>query len=194
MNGLCELKALTEQRLLKRILIVGSPGVGKSTFAHQFARLMQLPLVALDDLYWQANWQRPDDTSWQNNLLATLNKPEWIIEGNYSKTFQQRLQYADCIIFLNKPTSVCLYNFAKRSIKRWLGNKSSLPINMKNDDNYRSTLSIDFAFISLILFFKWKIKPAMLDAILASNKPLIYLNSSQISQSLNRFTMETAAL
>lgn len=93
---------------MKRILVIGCPGAGKSTFARALRDRTGLPLWYLDQI-----WHRPDRTnvSWEEfdaRLGELLRGPEWIIDGNYLRTLEVRLQAADTVFLLDYPTEVCL--------------------------------------------------------------------------------------
>jgi len=93
---------------MKRVLIVGSPGAGKSTLATALAERTGLPLHHLDQLYWQPGWIEPDAILWRATLDAVLEQPRWIIDGNYGGTLGARLARADTVIDLDLPMWRCL--------------------------------------------------------------------------------------
>ena len=93
---------------MKRILVIGCPGAGKSTFARVLRDRTGLPLWYLDQI-----WHRPDRTNvsreeFDARLGELLRGPEWIIDGNYLRTLEVRLQAADTVFLLGYPTEVCL--------------------------------------------------------------------------------------
>ena len=93
---------------MKRILVIGCPGAGKSTFARALRDRTGLPLWYLDQI-----WHRPDRTNvsreeFDARLGELLRGPEWIIDGNYLRTLEVRLQAADTVFLLDYPTEVCL--------------------------------------------------------------------------------------
>lgn len=100
----------------KRILIIGSSGAGKSTLAKQLAMRTKLPLIHLDQLYWQPGWQKTERDVFREKLLNELQKDCWIIDGNFDSTLELRSQYAELVIFLNYPTMISFSRAIKRSI------------------------------------------------------------------------------
>lgn len=93
---------------MKRILVIGCPGAGKSTFARALRDRTGLPLWYLDQI-----WHRPDRTNVSREefdawLGELIRGPEWIIDGNYLRTLEVRLQTADTVFLLDYPTEVCL--------------------------------------------------------------------------------------
>ena len=100
---------------MKRILVIGSSGAGKSTFSRRLHQLTNIKLIHLDRLYWRANWTEPEDkVEWRKNLAEVLNEEEWIIDGNYSSTMEMRLRASDTAILLDLPNYVCTWRVFKR--------------------------------------------------------------------------------
>lgn len=102
---------------MKRISIVGSGGAGKSTFAHQLEAILHLPVIHLDSLYWQPGWVETPEDKWHELLQQIVQQDSWIIDGNYSGTFDMRFAVADTIIFLDFSRLLCLYRAVKRRIQ-----------------------------------------------------------------------------
>lgn len=104
---------------MKKILIIGNSGAGKTTFAHKLARKLNLPLVHLDKLYWHGEWQRLSNEDFDFLVQKELEKPEWIIDGNFNRTISHRMKYCDTIIFFDFNTISCLWGITKRLIKNY---------------------------------------------------------------------------
>ncbi|MBQ4163648.1 MAG: topology modulation protein [Turicibacter sp.] len=102
---------------MKRIMIIGCPGSGKSTLSKQLAVKLKLPLVHLDQMYWKSNWQPISNEIFDELLLREVEKDEWIIDGNYSRTISMRLEKCDTIIYLDYHRMTCLLGVLKRVIK-----------------------------------------------------------------------------
>lgn len=102
---------------MQRIIIIGSCGAGKSTLAIKLAQKLNLPLVHLDKLRFIGNWQERPREEFDKLLLAELEKPRWIIDGNYNRTIPLRMQHCDTVIFLDFPRLVCMWGVMKRVIK-----------------------------------------------------------------------------
>ena len=93
---------------MQKILVIGCPGAGKSTFARSLRDRTGLPLVYLDCL-----WHRPDGShvtreAFDQALQEQLARPEWIIDGNYLRTMEPRMAACDTIFLLDYPLDVCL--------------------------------------------------------------------------------------
>ncbi len=102
---------------MKKVLIIGCPGSGKTTFAKELAKRTGLPLVHLDKLYHRDNWQiRISKEEIDALIQAELEKPEWILDGNYNRTLEHRLQYCDTVFYFDLPMYVSLWGAIKRTI------------------------------------------------------------------------------
>lgn len=99
---------------MKRILVIGSPGAGKSTFTRQLGEVTDLPVIHLDRLYWKPNWVEPTKEEWRETVEKILRGDEWIIDGNYSGTLEMRLEKCEAVVFLDFPRALCTYRVLKR--------------------------------------------------------------------------------
>ena len=92
----------------KKVLVIGSPGAGKSTFARELAKLTGLPLVYLDRLFWNSDRTTVSGEVFDRRLEQALAKEAWIVDGNYQRTMEQRLKQCDTVFFLDFPVKTCL--------------------------------------------------------------------------------------
>ena len=102
---------------MKRVLVIGCPGSGKSTFARALAERTGLPLCHLDLLYWNADKTTVPRDTFRARLSGILSGKEWIIDGNYQSTLALRLSRADTVFFLDYPTDICLAGVTARRSK-----------------------------------------------------------------------------
>lgn len=105
---------------MRRVLVIGCPGSGKSTVARALAERLGLPLIHLDRLYQDPGRQflsnRP---AWRRYVSDELvRRPAWIIDGHYPATLAARLTAADTVVHLDYPTWLCLLRAVRR---RWTG-------------------------------------------------------------------------
>ncbi|MBY5034876.1 adenylate kinase [Streptococcus gallolyticus] len=99
---------------MKRVIVIGCPGSGKSTFSRKLAAVTKLPLFHLDMLNWNANKTTVSSDLFFERQESVLKQEEWIIDGNYGSTLEMRFAACDTIIFLDYPVVVCLAGIRDR--------------------------------------------------------------------------------
>lgn len=102
---------------MQRILVIGSPGAGKSTLARRLSRRMRLPLIHLDREYFGPGWTMPPREAWREQVRALAARSAWVMEGNYASTFDLRVPRATAIVWLDIPRWRCLASVAWRVIR-----------------------------------------------------------------------------
>jgi len=102
---------------MKRILVIGSGGSGKSTLSRKLGEILGLQVIHLDRLYWSAGWVETPKDQWSMKVDELLSRASWIMDGNYSGTLLKRIQASDTIIFLDMPTLLCLWRITKRRLR-----------------------------------------------------------------------------
>lgn len=102
---------------MKRVIIIGNCGSGKSWLSGEIAKKTGLPVVHLDSLLWRPGWTQAPREEFDALLAAELEKPEWIIDGNFNRTLPLRLSYCDTVIFLDFSRLVCLWGVTSRKLK-----------------------------------------------------------------------------
>ena len=99
---------------MKRILVIGCPGAGKTYFSKRLSKILNLPLVHMDNLYWNKDKTSVDLDTLKARLQPYLEKEEWIIDGNYHKTLEMRLPYASDVFVLDLPRKECIQGILDR--------------------------------------------------------------------------------
>lgn len=126
--------------MLQKVIIIGCSGAGKSTFARALSEKTHLPLYYLDRL-----WHNPDRTtidreSFDNKLKEIILEDKWIIDGNYGRTLEMRIQSCEVIFFLDFPVEECLAGAKSRIGKQ----RVDMPwIETEFDEEFRQWI-IDF--------------------------------------------------
>ena len=131
----------------KKIVVIGCPGSGKSTFAKRLSALTGIPVVHLDNLWWKPGWVEEDKSAFDEKLGRVLQLDSWIIDGNYNRTLEMRLQCADIVYNFKVGTFSCLYGYFKRLVLGKFGVRRS-DITVGCDERF------DSEFVKYIIGFK----------------------------------------
>ena len=147
--------------MFQKAIIIGCRGAGKSTFARILSDKTHLPLYYLDML-----WHKPDRTTvdrkiFDKKLKEIVLKDKWIIDGNYGRTLEMRIQACEAVFLLDFPVAECLTGVDSRigkqrvdmpwietefdeEFRQWIIDfpKNELPIVYKLLDRYKSEKSI----------------------------------------------------
>lgn len=99
---------------MKKMIVIGCPGSGKTTFAERLNKITSIPLYHLD-----AIWHKPDKThisreDFDQAISEIFNTSEWIIDGNYNRTIEMRLLECDTVFLFDLPTEVCIQGATDR--------------------------------------------------------------------------------
>ena len=95
---------------MKRVIVIGSPGSGKSTFSRRLAQISGLPLIHMDMLWHKSDRTTVTEEELDAKLREILKMDTWIIDGNYGRTMEMRMQACDTVVFLDLPAETCLKN------------------------------------------------------------------------------------
>jgi adenylate kinase family enzyme len=98
----------------RRILVLGCSGAGKSTLSRRLGAALGLPVIHLDQLYWNTGWVECSDEEMRAKVAAVVATDAWVIDGNYSRFLPERIPRADTIVFLDIPRIICLASVLKR--------------------------------------------------------------------------------
>ena len=150
---------------MKKIIVIGCPGSGKSTLSRALHNKMAIPLYHLDMMYWNADKTTVKREVFLERLSAVLKNEEWIIDGNYGSTMEMRMAACDTVIFLDYPLDVCLDGIKERQGKP----RSDMPWVETEDDA---------KFIEFVKSYDEQQKPRVLELLKKySDKNIIVLES-----------------
>jgi adenylate kinase family enzyme len=167
---------------LKRILVIGSGGAGKSTFARNLGAILDLPVIHLDPVYWKAGWEKPSKSDWARTVGKLVAQHEWIMDGNFGGTLPQRLRRADAVILLDTSRWVCLWRVAKRFMKYRGRHRPDMTPGCQE--------RFDWEFVKWIWNYPSRSKPAKL-ALLEASTPDQRVVILQSNRDVARFLEET---
>jgi adenylate kinase family enzyme len=102
---------------MKRVIVIGSGGAGKSTFSQRLGDRTGLPVTHLDAEFWRPGWVESPGELWQQKVERLVAREEWILDGNFGGTMEQRIDACDTVIFLDLPRAVCLTRVVSRRIR-----------------------------------------------------------------------------
>src|SRR6266516_3247235 len=127
---------------MKKIVIVGSPGAGKSTLACQLGKLLNTEVFHLDRYFWQSGWREKSRDARIKILKDLVQEEHWIIEGTYLSSSEPRLIAADTVIFLDISPLLCLQRIERRHNKYKGQSRPDLPDGCSDNFNLICILKV----------------------------------------------------
>lgn len=123
----------------KKVLLIGSPGVGKTTLAPLLAQKYHIPLIHLDKLYHDEKLWSKDlkikRSQWRKRIKELTAKEEWLMDGNYTSTLDVRIPPSDLVIFLDYKTRIAVYRAIKRLVLYQNAVRPDMPMGWKESFN-----------------------------------------------------------
>lgn len=158
---------------MHKIIIIGCPGSGKSTFSKSLHKITGIPLFHLDLLNWNSNKTTVEKETFLKRLKDIIKQEKWIIDGNYGSTMELRIQACDTVIFLDYPVEICLLGIKERIGKP----RTDIPFIESEDDP---------EFIKFIKNYNLNNRPDVINLIKKySNKDIyIFKNRTQADEFL----------
>ena len=102
---------------MKRIMVIGSGGAGKSELSRRLGEILGIEVIHLDRVYWRPNWTEPPKHDWKETVETLVKRESWIMDGNFGGTIEIRAAAADTIILLDLPRILCVWRAVKRRLK-----------------------------------------------------------------------------
>ncbi len=165
---------------MKKIIVIGCPGSGKSTFSRELHNITGIPLFHLDMMYWNADKTTVEKSVFMKRLSEVIQKTEWIVDGNYSSTMELRLQECDTAIFLDYPLDICLAGIKERKGKT----RVDMPWVESEED--------DVEFIEFIKNYNLQSRPQVMELLEKYYYKNIYIftGRNEADKFLKQFTKE----
>ncbi len=148
---------------MKKVIIIGCPGSGKSTFGRKLKNRTGLPLFHLDLMFWNEDRTTVSKEIFMERLKNAMENPEWIIDGNYGSTMELRIKECDTVFFLDYPTHVCIEGVEGRKGKP----RSDMP--WINDDG------TDKEFIAFVKNYNSESRPKVIRLLEQYSEKTIFI-------------------
>ncbi|MGA2442032.1 MAG: adenylate kinase [Tepidisphaeraceae bacterium] len=103
---------------MRRVVVVGASGSGKSVLAEELATRLAVRHVDLDALHWGPNWTPTPTEILRSRVEAAIAGDGWTLSGNYLKLRDSIWPRADTFIWLDYPMPVVIGRVVRRSVRR----------------------------------------------------------------------------
>ncbi len=140
---------------MQRVVIVGPGGAGKTTLADELGRRTGLAVIHLDQHFWQPGWVETPRDVWRAIQQELFADDEWIADGNYGGTLDERLPRADTVIFCDFPA----WRTLRRVLRRWSTNRGQA---VQADG---CAERFDARFLWWVLLYRRRSRPRVVQAI-----------------------------
>lgn len=156
---------------MKKIILIGSGGAGKSTLARRLGEMTGIEVIHLDKLHWKPNWVGTPKDEWRKQIQTLIEKDEWVMDGNFNGTMEMRMAACDTVIYLDFPRLVCVYRALRRVVKYY--NKTRPDMGEGCNERF------DFEFLHWVWTFPRAVKPKIEERLkkLGDDKAIIRLKS-----------------
>lgn len=136
---------------MRRVMIIGGPGNGKSTLARRLGARLNLPVYHLDQLYWSPGWVERDHAQVHPEVARIVADPDWIIDGNFTDSWSLRAARADTIILLDLPMPLRLWRVLRRIVREYGSVRSDMAPGCPE--------RLDWAFLKWTVCHGWQHAP-----------------------------------
>ncbi|MBO4501147.1 MAG: hypothetical protein J5760_02800 [Clostridia bacterium] len=168
---------------MKKVIVIGCPGSGKSVFSRRLNEMTGIPLYPIDMIFWRADRTTITREELIKRLCGIFEKDEWILDGNYGSTMELRMANCDTVFFLDYPAEVCLNGITERRGTV----RPDMPWVESPDD-------IDEDFVNFVLNYNKVNRPAVLELLAkyADKEIHVFKSRNQADAFLKKLRCETS--
>lgn len=175
---------------MQRVLVMGSSGSGKSTFAMRLSEITGIPFVSLDALFWKPGWVKSDRAEFQERVAEAARQPRWIMDGNFqSHLIELRRDVSDTVIWFDLPRSTCMLGILKQ-IARSYGQ-------VRPEMGEGCPEKIDFEFFRYVWTYRRLQRPKLLDCfqgLRADQQLVCFTDRAQADDYLQNIALKQASI
>jgi adenylate kinase family enzyme len=103
---------------MRRVVVFGTTGSGKSWLAERLAARHGLRLIELDALFWGKDWQPAPLELFRHRVEREIRDGDWIVVGIYGQVRDLTWRAADTLIWLDLPFPLVMWRLLRRTIRR----------------------------------------------------------------------------
>jgi adenylate kinase family enzyme len=171
---------------MRRVLVIGCPGAGKSTFSAKLRQRTGLPLISLDAEFWQPGWVMTPRAAWRQQVEALAARDVWIMDGNFGSSLDLRLPRADTVLWFDFPRWLCLARVAKRVAMSYGRVRPEMAAGCPE--------RLDYEFAKYIWHFNSRDKPQIIESLGLHGRhlaPVIFRHDADAGRFLDSAGMES---
>jgi adenylate kinase family enzyme len=168
---------------MRRVLVIGICGAGKSTFSQVLAARTGLPLVHLDKEFWRPGWTETPRPEWRTRVAELVAGERWIMDGNYAGSLDLRLPRADSVVWFDYPTL--------RSMRRVLWRIATAYGKVRTDMAPGCPEQLDPQFLHYIWTFNTRKRPLIVAALAEFGRhiePVVFRRDGEVRQFLEQLS------
>ena len=137
---------------MKKVIVIGCPGSGKTTFAEKLKKCTGLPLIYLDAIWHKSDKTHISRDEYDKTMDTIFKTDKWIIDGNYSRTVEERIKNCDTVFLFDLPTEVCIQGATDRLGKErydvpWIDTELDSKFKKEIEDFPKNSLPVIYKFL-----------------------------------------------